>query len=203
MHLWSRPSQVSTPPVTAPALTGSGRRTASTPSSWRPRPSSTTWRGSATWNSWEGCWTAKAMELLCLKVTRLLSLSWDHPREYFRFSLHGRHLPGRHPPDREGRGDPAEEEVVGGGAGRRLLQGCRRSQQWPDGGGRPGRSLYDAHRGHRLRRHHRRLWVHLEETEAGCGRECEFWGEIFFHFNLIFYFRPQYGWKCSKPLSLQ
>ena len=52
-----------------------------------------------------------------------------NPRHFFRFSLHCGHFSGSHPADREGRGDSAEEEVVGGGAGWRLLQGCWRSQQ--------------------------------------------------------------------------
>ena len=30
-----------------------------------------------------------------------------------------------------------------------------------------------------------------------------FGGNYFIQFNLIFLSRPQYGWKCSKPLSLQ
>ena len=30
-----------------------------------------------------------------------------------------------------------------------------------------------------------------------------FGGNYFFQSNLILLSRPQYGWKCSKPLSLQ
>ena len=30
-----------------------------------------------------------------------------------------------------------------------------------------------------------------------------FGGNYFFESNLILLSRPQYGWKCSKPLSLQ
>ena len=59
-------------------------------------------------------------------LTQLLRLNRS---QYFRFSLHGGHLSGSHPAHREGRRDAAEEEVVGGGAGWRLLQGCWRSQQ--------------------------------------------------------------------------
>ena len=28
-------------------------------------------------------------------------------------------------------------------------------------------------------------------------------GNYFLHFNIILFSRPQYGWKCLKPLSLQ
>ena len=94
--------------------------------------------------------------------TENLLTDWEH----FRLSLHGGHLPGRDPADREGRRDEAQEEVVGGGARWRLMQGRRGGQQRPDGRGGSRRSLHDAHCWHRLCRDHRRLRVHMEEAEA-------------------------------------
>ena len=48
---------------------------------------------------------------------------FSEPKYNFRLALHSRDIPGRDPLDREGSRGQAEEEMVGGAEGRRLLQG--------------------------------------------------------------------------------
>ena len=73
------------------------------------------------------CWYASHYSLHC-ELTCHLGINhfqfYIRTSKYiFRLALHSRHIPGRDPLDREGSCGQAEEEVVGGAEGRRLLQG--------------------------------------------------------------------------------